>query len=147
MKKISIYQIIKNNKALVFLSVGGVQALILAVIMFGSIISVPQGVRYQVSAILLALAVVAFAVVVIQVLRIRYLLQFGQAVPGIIKEVYSPRTGLMVTQFAVCTYTYQGREYQTDHAVKGKWEPGAQITLLVDPKNPGRTLMKEAIEV
>ncbi len=92
---------------------------------------------------LLILLLVELVLLFARVARVRSLLSSGVSVPGTVKEVYRVGSGAGSQTRVEYTYVYEGEEHGASCPKRGDFEPGQSITVVLDPRAPGRSLIKD----
>ncbi len=99
--------------------------------------------------ILLILAVVNALLILTIVQKVKQKLRLfsrGMRVPGLIKRAFKENSELGNIWFVECSYSYTGKEYTIEEPTYVEWKPGQKVTVILDPENPQKALIKNLYE-
>lgn len=93
---------------------------------------------------LLTLTTVVFIYLLIgRIRKVRRLFSQGVPVQGELKDVIGLGLGILTVPMFDCSYSFQDKEYSTRVGKSAGFEAGQEVTVLLDPENPNRPIIKD----
>jgi hypothetical protein len=93
--------------------------------------------------LLLILLVLELIALVVRVSKVRSLLLHGTAVEGTVDRVYRVGTGAGSRTRVEYVYQYEGVEHRGGYPKGRSFAPGQRITVMVDPRTPRKSLIRD----